>query len=136
MQLFKAVLSLALLTSSVLAQSTQLLYPPPGSTLTAGSSITVQVGMGGFPENIDNVALVIGLAQCYGGTCYPASSYVGNVLYQGPYTPITGQNYANYTVNVPQTFTGNASLNVINLFLVGAEFEPIVDYLNENVTVV
>ncbi|KAF8416280.1 hypothetical protein L210DRAFT_3511863 [Boletus edulis BED1] len=136
MQLFKAALSLALLASSVLAQSTQLLYPPPGSTLTGGSSITVQVGMGGFPENIDNVALVIGLAQCYGGECYPASSYVGNVLYQGVYTPITGQNYANYTVEVPQTFTGNASLNVINLFLVGAEYEPIVDYLNENVTVV
>ncbi|KAF8554259.1 hypothetical protein OG21DRAFT_1484799 [Imleria badia] len=137
MQLFKTVLSLALLAGSALAQSTQLTYPPAGSTLTAGSNITVQVYMGGFPENIDVVAIVIGLAQCYGGTCYPASSYMGDILYQGPYTPQFGNYYANYTVTVPASFpAGKASLNVINLFMVGAEYEPIVDYLNENVTVI
>ncbi|KAF8439758.1 hypothetical protein L210DRAFT_3645755 [Boletus edulis BED1] len=136
MQLFNVVLSLVLLASSVLAQSTQLLLPRPGSKLTGGSSITVQVGMGGYPENIDNVALVISLSQCHGGQCDPASSFLGNVLYQGVYTPIRGQYYANYTVKVPQYFTGKASLNVLNLFLVGAEYEPIVDYLNETVTVV
>ncbi|KAN0080351.1 hypothetical protein V8E55_009917 [Tylopilus felleus] len=137
MQFFKAALSLALLAGSALAQSTQLTYPPPGTTLTVGSEFTVQVYMGGYPENIDVVAIVIGLAQCYGGTCSPASSFMGNILYQGPYTPQQDSYYANYTVTVPESFTpGKASLNAINLFMVGAEYEPIVNYLNENVTVV
>lgn len=46
MQFFKAALSLALLAGSALAQSTQLTYPPPGTTLTVGSEFTVQVYMG------------------------------------------------------------------------------------------
>lgn len=83
---------------------------------------------------------------------------MGNILYQGPYTPQQDSYYANYTVTVPESFTpGKASLNAINLFMVGvrvfalcasgrelmvyrrwvqAEYEPIVNYLNENVTVV
>lgn len=74
----------------------------------------------GYPENINVVAIVVGLAPCYGGECYPASSFMGNILYQGPYTPQTSDYYANYTVTVPEDFpTGDASLNVINLFMVG-----------------
>ncbi|KAI9463438.1 hypothetical protein HD554DRAFT_2124169 [Boletus coccyginus] len=137
MQLFNTVLSLVLLAGSALAQSTQITFPPPGSTLTAAGDTTVQVYMGGYPENIDVVAIVIGLSQCLGGECYPASSYMGSILYQGPYTPQPGNYYANYTVTVPQSFpVGEASLNVINFFMVGASYVPVVDYLNENVTVV
>lgn len=45
---------------------------------------------------------------------------MGNILYQGPYTPEPGNYFANYTVTVPQSFpAGDASLNVINLFMVG-----------------
>ncbi|KAH0834196.1 hypothetical protein J3R83DRAFT_11508 [Lanmaoa asiatica] len=97
MHFIKAALSLAFLAGSALAQSTQLTLPPPGSTLTAGSEILVQVGMGGYPENIDVVAIVIGLMPCYGGECFPASSFMGDILYQGPYTPPSGGYYANYT---------------------------------------
>ncbi|KAG8215383.1 hypothetical protein J3R82DRAFT_8983 [Butyriboletus roseoflavus] len=137
MHFFKSALSLALLAGSALAQGTLLTLPPPGSTLTAGSEFTVQVYMGGYPENIDVVAIVIGLMPCYGGSCFPASSFMGTILYQGPYTPAFGDVYANYTITVPQSFsTGEASLNVINFFMVGASYEPVVDYLNENVTVV
>ncbi|KAG9310839.1 hypothetical protein JVU11DRAFT_8692 [Chiua virens] len=100
-------------------------------------SFYLPVSNQGYPENIDVVAVVVGLAPCYGGECYPASSYMGNILYQGPYTPQAGNYYANYTVTVPESFSaGSASLNVINFFMVGAEYEPIVDYLNEDVTVV
>ena len=69
---------------------------------------------------------------CLGGTCYPASSFMGNILYQGPYTPKPGNYYANYTVTVPQSIpAGTASLNVINLFMVGVGvFAP---YASENV---
>ena len=57
---------------------------------------------------------------CYGGECFPASEFMGNILYQGPYTPQPYDVYANYTVTVPQGFaTGEASLNVINLFMAG-----------------
>ena len=80
----------------------------------------------GYPENIDVVAIVIGLEPCLGGTCYPASSFMGSILYQGPYTPQPGNYYANYTVTVPEGFiAGPASLNVINFFMVGVSvFAP------------
>ncbi|KAG8215382.1 hypothetical protein J3R82DRAFT_8981 [Butyriboletus roseoflavus] len=137
MYFFKAALTFTFLAGSALAQGTLLTLPPPGSTLTTGSNITVQVGMGGYPENIDVVAIVIGLMPCYGGSCSSASSFMGDILYQGPYTPQPGSYFENYTVTVPPSFPpGEASLNVINLFMVGASYEPIVDYLNETVTVV
>ncbi|KAF9219889.1 hypothetical protein BS17DRAFT_371351 [Gyrodon lividus] len=135
MYFFKAALSLALLTGSAVAQSTQLTLPAPGSTLTTGSSVTVQVGMGGYPENIDVVAIVIGLLPCYGGQCSPPNEFMGTILYQGPYNPVSGY-YENYTVTIPQSFpAGKASLNVINFFMVGASYMPVIDYLNETVYV-
>ncbi|KAH7882660.1 hypothetical protein F5I97DRAFT_1832311 [Phlebopus sp. FC_14] len=135
--LIHAVLSLTIFTLSAFAQSTQLNYPPPGSTVTAGSDITVQVGMGGYPENIDVVSIVIGLIPCNGGQCSPPNEFLGTVLYQGPYNPQPGNYFENYTVTVPQSFpAGEASLGVINFFLVGATYEPVFDFLNETLTVV
>lgn len=82
--------------------------------------LTSPGGAQGYPENIDVVAIVIGLAPCDDGECYPASTYVGDVLYQGPYTPSPGNDAENFTVGVPQGFAyGKASLNVVNLFMVG-----------------
>ncbi|KAI9463439.1 hypothetical protein HD554DRAFT_1312720 [Boletus coccyginus] len=136
MQVFKAALSLVLFAGSALAQSTQINFPPPGSTLVAGCDTTVQIYMGGYPQNIDVVAIVIGLSQCLGGVCSPPSSFMGSILYQGPYTPYPGTYYANYTVTVPEGFpAGMASLNAINFFMVGASYAPIVDYMNVTVTV-
>ncbi|KAF9231444.1 hypothetical protein BU15DRAFT_82396 [Melanogaster broomeanus] len=115
MYFLEATLSLALLVGSALAQSTQLTLPAPGSTLTAGENVTVQVGMGGYPQNIDVVAIVIGLMPCYGGVCTPPNQFMGSILYQGPYNPAPGNYYQNYTVTVPPGFpVGDASLNVIN----------------------
>ncbi|KIJ57619.1 hypothetical protein HYDPIDRAFT_34936 [Hydnomerulius pinastri MD-312] len=133
----KAALPLALLAAgSAFAQSTQLTLPAPGSTLTAGSEVTVQVGMGGYPENIDVVSIVIGLMPCYGGQCYGPNEFLGSILYQGPYNPVSGNYFENYTVTVPEGFpAGEATLGVINFFMVGASYEPVFDFLNETVYV-
>ncbi|KIM66457.1 hypothetical protein SCLCIDRAFT_110307 [Scleroderma citrinum Foug A] len=131
----KALVYLTTWLTLVFAQSAQLLAPPAGTTLKAGSNFTVQVEMGGYPENIDTVAIVIGLMHCT-GTCSPPSQFMGSILYQGPYTPVSGQYYANYSVAVPSGFqSGTASLNVIDFFMVGASYVPVIDYLNVTVTV-
>ncbi|KIJ13019.1 hypothetical protein PAXINDRAFT_117585 [Paxillus involutus ATCC 200175] len=134
MYFLKAALSLALLAGSALAQSTQLTLPAPYSTLIPGDNVTVRVGMGGYPENIDVVAMVIGLAACYDSECFPPTDTMGTILYQGPYKPVSGQYYEDFTVTVPKTFIpGKAALNVINFFMVGASYQPNVQYLNETV---
>ncbi|KAG6333795.1 hypothetical protein ID866_5290 [Astraeus odoratus] len=133
--MFSVLIALACLFAVALAQSTQLLAPPAGTTVNPGNNFTVRVGMGGYPENIDVVSIVIGLQHCY-GTCSPPNQFMGSILYQGPYTPQSGQYYADYSVMVPEGFpTGQASLGVINFFMVGAEYEPIFDFLNETLTV-
>ncbi|KAF8838564.1 hypothetical protein BDN67DRAFT_954823 [Paxillus ammoniavirescens] len=134
MYFFEAALSLALLAGSALAQSTQLTLPAPYSTLIPGNNATVRVGMGGYPENIDVVAMVIGLAACYDGECFPPTDTMGTILYQGPYNPVRGQYYEDFTVTVPKYFLpGKAALNVINFFMVGASYVPNVHFLNETV---
>ncbi|KIK93216.1 hypothetical protein PAXRUDRAFT_829179 [Paxillus rubicundulus Ve08.2h10] len=136
MYFLKAALSLALLAGSALAQSTQLVLPAPYSTFIPGKNATIRVGMGGYPENIDVVAMVIGLAACYDSDCFPPTETMGTILYQGPYRPVSGKYYKDFTVMIPKSFIpGKAALNVINFFMVGASFQPHVHFLNETVFV-
>ncbi|KAG9310838.1 hypothetical protein JVU11DRAFT_8691 [Chiua virens] len=138
MHFFRTARSLSLLAGSALGQLlTSIPYPPSGATFTAGRNTTVQVYMSDYIENVDTVAVVIGLASCPGGECYPSTEGMGDVLYQGPYTPEPGQLYANYTVTIPQSVTaGTASLNVLNLYMAGYGYDPVVDYVNQTVNVV
>ncbi|KAI6153001.1 hypothetical protein BKA82DRAFT_4085049 [Pisolithus tinctorius] len=127
---------LATLLGFALAQSMEILAPPAGTTLTPGNNFTVQLQMSNFPENIDVVAVVIGLQHCLGTQCDPPTEVMGSILYQGPFTPPVGQLTTNYSVAVPSSFSsGTAQLGVINFFMVGAGYMPVVQYLNETVTV-
>ncbi|KAI6013240.1 hypothetical protein EDC04DRAFT_2759441 [Pisolithus marmoratus] len=134
MYFVKTLLYLATLLGFAMAQSMQILAPPAGTKLTPGNNVTVELQVSNYPENIDIVAVVIGLQSCV-STCDPPSEVMGTVLYQGSFAP-PGVLTANFSVAVPSSFaSGAAQLGVINLFMVGAEYEPVVQFLNETVTV-
>ncbi|KAI6110439.1 hypothetical protein EDD16DRAFT_1897943 [Pisolithus croceorrhizus] len=132
MHFVKTLLYLATLLGFAMAQSMEILEPPAGATLTPGSNFTFALKMSDFPEQIDIVAVVIGLQSCT-----PSCSlyeYMGSVLYRGPYTP--SAEYANFSVAVPSSFSsGAAILAADTLYLIGDEYEPVLEYVNENVTI-
>ncbi|KAI6104424.1 hypothetical protein F5141DRAFT_613565 [Pisolithus sp. B1] len=133
MHFVKTLLYLATLLGFAMAQSVSILAPPAGAMLTPGSNFTVALKMSDFPENIDIVAVAIGLQSCT-PACY-LYEYMGSVLYQGSYAP-PGVLSANFTVTVPSSFqSGVAVLAANTLYLIGDEFQPQQDYVNQNVTV-
>ncbi|KAI6107133.1 hypothetical protein EDD16DRAFT_124843 [Pisolithus croceorrhizus] len=136
MHFVKTLVYLATLLGLAKAQSMSILAPAPGTTVTPGNNFTVALQMTNYPESIDIVAIVIGLQSCSSSTsCYPASEVMGTVLYQGEFAP-TGVLAANFSVAVPSSFaSGTAQLGVINYFLVGAENENNLQFLNETLTV-
>ncbi|KAI6134384.1 hypothetical protein EDD17DRAFT_867632 [Pisolithus thermaeus] len=133
MHFVKTLLYLSALLGFAMAQSVEWLAPPAGTTLTPGSNVTVALQMSGYSGNIDMVAVAIGLQSCT-----PACDlfpFLGSVLYQGSYAP-PGVLAANFTVTVPNSFSsGAAILSADALYLVGIEFEPVQDYVYQNVTV-
>lgn len=136
MHFVKTLLCLATFLGFVMAQSMQIVSPPPGTSLTPGKNVTVELQAADSTSNIDFVAVVIGLQSCSSTGCYPPNVALGTILYQGPFTPPAGQLTANISVMVPSSFaSGTAQLGVINFFLIGAEFETGLQYTNETVTV-
>ncbi|KAI6107126.1 hypothetical protein EDD16DRAFT_1869584 [Pisolithus croceorrhizus] len=133
MHFVKTLFHLATLLGLAMAQSVSILAPPAGTTLTPGGNFTVALQMSDSLDNVDTVAVVIGLQSCT-----PACSlyeYMGSVLYQGPYAP-PGVAAANFTVTVPSSFqSGAAILAADTLYLIGDEYQPVQDYVNQNVTV-
>lgn len=133
MQFVKTLIYLATLLGFVMAQSMQILSPPAGTSLTPGNNFTVALQMSNFPENIDIVAVVIGLQSC--ATACSLYEYMGSVLYQGSFAP-SGVLAANFSVAVPSSFSsGAAILGVDTLYMIGAEYQPDLQYVNQNVTV-
>ncbi|KAI5993216.1 hypothetical protein EDD15DRAFT_2266867 [Pisolithus albus] len=133
MHFVKTLFYLATLLGFVMAQSMQILEPPAGASLTPGNNFTVALQVSNFPENIDIVAIVIGLQSCP----MPCSLYLfmGSVLYQGSFAP-SGVLAANFSVAVPSSFSsGAAVLAVDGLYLMGAEYQPELQYVYQNVTV-
>lgn len=136
MHFVKTLVYLATLLGFAMAQSMQILSPPPGTTVTPGTNFTVSLQMSNYPESIDIVAIVIGLQSCSSNsTCYPPNQVMGTVLYQGSFAPPFVLS-ANFSVAAPTSFpSGPAQLGVINYFLVGAENENNLQFLNETLTV-
>ncbi|KAH7882554.1 hypothetical protein F5I97DRAFT_1816604 [Phlebopus sp. FC_14] len=131
MRFLTTALSTALFVTSVLCQGIVVNSPASGTTVTPGSNITVQVGMGDYPENIETVGLAIGLQSC--GSSIPCGSPldgVGTVLYIGPWNPSFGPEYYNiyqdFNVTIPaSTASGSANLAVAAYYLVGvSSFAP------------
>jgi hypothetical protein len=140
MQLAKYTTAISLFASSALAQWVAIVVPTPGTTITPGSTITVQIGTNIFVENLD-ISVAIGLQSCPNGGsgCSTADSGIGDVLYMGPFDPSPGPGYnglyQNYTITIPaSTPAGQANLAAADFFLLESQV-PTMAFANATITI-
>ncbi|KAJ7348151.1 hypothetical protein DFH08DRAFT_779446 [Mycena albidolilacea] len=143
--LYSLVLS-SFFATAAFAQNVVIGAPADGTTVTAGSNMTVEVDRPNSLTGSTEVAVVIGFLSCVGfssETCPPASEILGSILYNGPYDPEFHTNvsrskppHQNFTVTIPATArTGPAQLSVTHLSLVGAGPFPLLETLNMTLNV-
>ncbi|PWY68983.1 hypothetical protein BO94DRAFT_628586 [Aspergillus sclerotioniger CBS 115572] len=132
------LLPLTLYTTTALSQGIYINSPAPGSQLSAGSSITVQVARYDFIQSVAEIGLGIGFSSCTNGCPDPTAS-LGTLGYSGGYDPEFGpgihDQYENFTMTVPET-TGPAQIGVVRAFLVGLGYETTIGSAVANVTIV
>ncbi|KAF7353369.1 hypothetical protein MSAN_01525500 [Mycena sanguinolenta] len=142
---FLASLALsAALATTAFAQSISIQAPADGTTVQAGSSITVEVIQHSSLSDLVQVALAIGM-----GVPNLAPAIGDTILYNGPFNPQiqntgipTGQgpptaSLQNFTVTIPaSTPAGLMSLNVAHFDLVGAIKGPSTETVNITLNVV
>lgn len=126
--------------SAVFAQSINIGFPLPNTTITPGTNITVQVIRPDSLQSSTNVGMVISMLQCTPNTpCPSPSEILGNLLYVGPFDPefppfFTGDNQPqqNFSVQVPSDFEcgRTVQLAVTLLTLIGAGPSPIIEFAN------
>ncbi|KAJ6461078.1 hypothetical protein C8R45DRAFT_879278 [Mycena sanguinolenta] len=137
----------ALCAATALAQSVQIGAPAAGTTVSAGSNITVEIDRPDSLTASAEVAIVIGFLPCGGfaSGCPPPSETLGTVLYNGPYdpefsAPVGGVNkppHQNFTVTIPSSASpGPAQLGVVHVALVGLSETPLFETLNITLNVV
>ncbi|KIJ16666.1 hypothetical protein PAXINDRAFT_168173 [Paxillus involutus ATCC 200175] len=129
------LLSTALFASAAFGQ-TYITAPTAGSTVTAGSEITVRVTVGHGPVIWDEISVAIGLQSCPDGSCNPTNEYLGTILYKGPCTlQLSGVGtdlFQNFTVTIPSsTPSGQATLGVANFYLESIGYAPTLEVVNE-----
>ncbi|KAJ6532058.1 hypothetical protein B0H19DRAFT_1189847 [Mycena capillaripes] len=143
----KFLTSLALsaaLATTASAQTISIQVPVDGTTVHAGSSITVEVIQHSSSTDLVQVALAIGL-----GIPNSAPAIGGGILYNGPFNPQvqntgipTGQGpptaiLQNFTVTIPaNTPTGPMTLNVAHFDLIGAVKIPNTETVSVTLNVV
>ncbi|KAJ7256097.1 hypothetical protein C8J57DRAFT_1186236 [Mycena rebaudengoi] len=141
---FLASLALsAALATTAFAQSISIQAPADGTTVRAGSHLTVEVIQHSITSDLVQVGLAIGL-----GIPNSAPSIGGSILYNGPFNPQfqntgipDGQgpptaSLQNFTVTIPAgTQTGLMSLNVAHFDLVGASKLPFTETVNVTLNV-
>ncbi|KAF9219856.1 hypothetical protein BS17DRAFT_740041 [Gyrodon lividus] len=137
MHLLETAFFLIVLTASVLGQSIQISSPAPGTTVTPGANITVQVGYPVFVGIVDRVSVVVGFQSCSSSLGCPAPADgvgLGSVLEQVSYNPLTdttGNLYQDINVTVPALAApGQVNLGVVGFFVSGASYVPGLDYAN------
>jgi len=93
-------------------------------------------------SSIQFVNVVISMKGC---EVNPCNSYVdnplvsGNVLYEGAYAPkvVSGHSgvQQTFTVTAPQYGNGNAKLFVTHRYNLGASLLPMIEFINNSVTI-
>ncbi|CCL98320.1 uncharacterized protein FIBRA_00314 [Fibroporia radiculosa] len=133
---FAGIASLAAVAT---AQSALISSPTNGAVIASGANFTVQVEEGDYPENLNQVGIVLGLASCQQVDCnaYNASQEVGDLLYLGPFNPQFGSGgppsgapFENFSVQVPAGTSGAYALSLTQLELVGASHMRVYEVSN------
>ncbi|KAF5345160.1 hypothetical protein D9758_009644 [Tetrapyrgos nigripes] len=145
MKFLAAAVSTLALATGVLAQSAYIEKPADGDSVTAGSSLVIDVVRPNTISSSQEVGIAIGISSCTSKACLPANSTLGTLLYNGRFTPqydedqaATGQYqpHQNITVQIPGDFTkGTAQINFAHFFLLGASLSPYIETSEVNVTV-
>ncbi|KIK78853.1 hypothetical protein PAXRUDRAFT_162890 [Paxillus rubicundulus Ve08.2h10] len=136
----KSVFSLVLLAAAALAQNAVIGLPKQGQSVTPGTNITVQIQRPNSLTGSEEVALVIGFQSCPSGPCIAPTSYMGQILYNGPFSPVYHETYnppyQNFSVQIPASApSGMALIGVAHVTLVGAGSYPYMEVLNQTVSV-
>ncbi|KAF8336753.1 hypothetical protein F5887DRAFT_565811 [Amanita rubescens] len=123
-----------------LAQNVVISYPPPGQSIVPGENFTVQIARPITLTGSTEVSVVIAVASCAQTPCRTPDQVLGQVLYDGPYTPQLESNtqppYQNFSVSLQTGFSqGAAQLNVAHFSLVGAGPFPSLQVLNSTLVV-
>ncbi|KAJ7769220.1 hypothetical protein DFH07DRAFT_769116 [Mycena maculata] len=145
MKFFSSLFMSAMLVTTAFAQTADIGAPAPGTTVTAGSNLTVEVDRPDSLTGSTEVAVVIGFLSCvpFPDGCPPASDILGDILYDGSYDPQFHTNvtptkppYQNFTVTIPASAeAGTAQISVAHFSLVGAGPFPFLETLNVTVNV-
>ncbi|KAJ6555077.1 hypothetical protein DFH09DRAFT_1165476 [Mycena vulgaris] len=145
MKFFSSLALGTILATTAFAQRIEIGAPADGSSVKAGSNMTVEVDRPDTLTGSTEVAIVIGFLSCVGFPegCPPPSDIIGNILYNGPYDPEFHTNvsrskppHQNFTVTIPASArTGPAQLSVTHFSLVGAGPFPFLESLNITVNV-
>jgi len=136
----KSIFSLVLFAAAALAQNAVIGLPTQGQSVTPGTNLTVQVQRPNSLTGSEEVAVVIGFQSCPSGPCISAASYMGQILYNGPFDPVYHEvynpPYQNFSVQVPANApAGTALIGVAHVTLVGAGLYPYMEVLNQTVSV-
>ncbi|KDQ50551.1 hypothetical protein JAAARDRAFT_42009 [Jaapia argillacea MUCL 33604] len=135
MMFMKSFLVAATLAVAALAQTISIASPADGATVSAGSTITVEVDKPNSLSSSQEVVLLISMLPCEPESCIDPASALGTVLYSGRYNPQYSSPpdqkppHQVFDLEVPAWFrTGKATLSVTHLALIGAGPAPILEY--------
>lgn len=144
--MFNYLFALFFFVTAVFAQNVDIGQPAFNQTVSPGSYFTVQVQRPVRPlrfpaENAllisfrfcstqnsltgsEEVAIAIGLQSCPNRPCTPPASFMGAILYNGPFNPQYHEGnlppYQNFSVQVPSsTPAGTALVGVTHFTLIG-----------------
>ncbi|KAF7353314.1 hypothetical protein MSAN_01519400 [Mycena sanguinolenta] len=134
MKLLASLAMCAALATTAFSEAISIQSPADGTTVQAGSSLTVEVIQHNSLSNFVEVGLAIGL-----GAPNIAPGIGPNILYNGPWDPQPQNNAVlqNFTVTIPSsTPTGLMSLNVAHFFMVGVDLFPTTGTVNITLNVV
>ncbi|KAH7887312.1 hypothetical protein F5I97DRAFT_816617 [Phlebopus sp. FC_14] len=117
-----AVLVLAVV--QCFAQTIELGYPTDGSVLKRGRNITAEVILPISMASCIQVGIALAVNHCSNGVCPQPSAQLGEVLYAGPWNPVTPKPgdgfYEDFTVQIPKyTPKGPAIFTLTHLCLLG-----------------
>ncbi|KAL0948257.1 hypothetical protein HGRIS_010853 [Hohenbuehelia grisea] len=140
---FFEVISPVLIATLAAAQRIQFGFPAEGTSIPAGSNLTIEIDRPDTLSASKEVALVLGLQTCAEAPCPPPDSALGTTLYSGGFDPqfqieSTGKPpHQNFTVFVPPTTPkGTAQLSAMHLSLIGAGPMPFMELKNITINIV